>query len=168
MTTGWKLLTSDGRPPIQGGDAIDLSILPITLPVVACDDSDVECSFGYNFVREIETGFKIAGLWRTGRPNVILAVEAEEVYERGEKLRTPSLRLVRRATDAEIQDALRKFSVCFGPHADVMAAEQGAWWQALQRPHRNKEGVVRGLQEALESRGLNWQLREFEGPGEAR
>ena len=101
----WKILTSDGRPPMQGGDPI-FDSLPCLLPAVPCDTGPAVCAHGWNFVRNIETGFKIAGLWRTGRPNVVLAVEpVGDHVERGDKLRAAQLRLLRHATEDEIKAA---------------------------------------------------------------
>ena len=61
---------------------------PYQLPSVDLDTSDAECSYGWNFVRDIETGFKIVGMWRTGRPNAVISVEADlDAIERGTKCR---------------------------------------------------------------------------------
>ncbi len=159
----WKLLTHDYRPPLQGGEPIwDGKALPFSLPRVHCDSSSVECGAGWNFVRTIEDGFRIAGLWRDGRPATVLAVEPDGKYfERGNKLRCASLSLVRRATDDEVYSAIGEFSKVFGAHAEAMALEQRLWWQALGRPLLDPGAVVIGLQAALDARGLQWRLKEF-------
>ena len=169
LTTGWKILDSNFRPPIQGGAPLfDGHTFPTSLPPVLCDSSDKECSFGYNFVRDIETGFKIAGLWLTGRSNAIIAVEADEAYRRGDKLRAPSLNLLRHASKEEVRAALGRFSLCFGKHAEAMAEEQWLWYQALGRPLNNRAQVVVGLETALEARELKWTLKEFPSARDAR
>ena len=101
---GWKLLTSDFRPPIQGGDPVFDGAYPHVLPTVKLDTSNAECSFGWNYSPTIEAGFNLAGLWRTGRPNAVVLVEpSADAIQRGDKWRTSSLTLVRHATDDEIR-----------------------------------------------------------------
>ncbi len=166
---GWKILTSDLRPPLQGGEPIFDGKYPCQLPTVDCDQSTTECSYGWNFVRDIETGFKIAGLWRTGRPNAVIAVTANgDAVKRGNKCRSSSLNLVRAASPEEIQTALMRFSKCFGDHQQAMADEQWAWWQALQRPYHERDKVIDGLKSAIKARELNWTLKEFESARAAR
>ena len=54
--TYWKLLTHDFRPPVQQGEPVwDGLTLPFQLPTVRLDASDVECSFGWNFVEDLAT-----------------------------------------------------------------------------------------------------------------
>jgi hypothetical protein len=163
MTRGWKLLTHDFRPPIRGGDPLfDGVTFPIILPPVECDTSEKECSFGYNFVGNIDTGLNIAGFWRSGRPNAIIEVEAESPLERGAKLRAPSLTLLRHATADEIRSGIGRYSVShFGSHAEAMAEEQWLWYEALARPLRNREAVIAGLEAALTACDLKWTLREY-------
>ena len=167
----WKILTHDFRPPIQGGDPLcDGRTWPVTLPDVPLDRSSSECAVlgGWHFGRSIETALKIGGMWTTGRPSVVVAVEpAGDMIERGDKCRAASLRLLRIATEDEIADAIRRFSAVFSPHADRMAEEQIAWRAALARPKRNVEAVECGLRAALEARKLIWELKRFDSARDA-
>lgn len=107
VVKGWKILTHDYRPPLQGGDPVCDGTLPYELPKVNLDRSDNECSHGWNFCREIRSGWKIAGMWRTGRPCKVIRVEAlGDHVERGDKLRAEQLGLIRLATDEEIYAAI--------------------------------------------------------------
>jgi hypothetical protein len=158
----WKLLTSDLRPPIQGGGPLFDGQLPYLLPEVDVNSTDAECGRGWNFVRNIETGFSIAGMWRTRRPNAVLLVEPSDGWvERGNKCRAAQLNLVRHATDEEIKSGLLAFSKSFGAHHNQMAEEQWQWWTALKRPCRDRDKVITGLQLALKRRGLDWFLKEY-------
>ncbi len=167
---GWKLLTHDFRPPIQGGAPLfDGVTFPYTLPTVDCDTSGRHCSFGWNFVHTIADGFHIAEMWPTGRPCAVLQVEADAPLERGDShtrysvtmLRSPDLTLLRHATDDEIRTAIYDFSAIFGDLRDAMAAERWLWWQALKRPHRDRTAVEAGLRKMLDARRLDWELQEF-------
>ncbi len=168
--THFKVLTSDYRPPLQGGKPIwDGVTLPFTLPSVTLDRSDAECSNGWNYTDDLATALRIAGLWPTGRPSVALMVEpAADGIARGEKRRASSLTLVRQATDDEIADAIHALSAPFGEHQDTMAAEQVAWRMALRRPRRDEEAVVAGLTAALAARSLPWTLAKFDSARAAR
>lgn len=169
MTTGWKFLTHDLRPPVRGGDPVFDGALPCVLPTVRCDQSDAECSYGWNFLGDIQTGFSIAGMWKDGRPRAVFAVEANDAIRRGDKWRAPQLTLTRRATDAEIQAALLEFSKPFGEHRATMANEQWLWWQALGRPQWDKARVESALKIALDARGLGaWTLDEKQDARAAR
>ena len=166
---GWKILTSDFRPPVQSGDPLfDGKTFPRLLPSVELDQSDRECGRGWNFVADIETGFKIAGLWRSGKPNAVIQIEAEGAIRRRDKLRARSLTLLRHATDDEIHAALLRFSKPFGAHQEAMAEEQWLWWQALKRPSYDARKVEAYLREALVSRALDWKLKQFSDAGAAR
>jgi len=161
----WKILNSRFEPPLQGGAAIcDGKTWPVTLPTVPLDRSGSECGAkgGWHFCRSIEAALKIAGFWRTGRPNAILAVDpVGDVIERADKCRAASLQLIRMATEDEIQAAILRFSAPFGAHAEAMAQEQWLWYQALGRPKHDRVAVLAGLQAALIARSLPWTLREF-------
>ena len=162
--TYFKVLDSEYRPPIQGGDPIwDGSTLPYDLPLTELDESDEACAAGWNFTDDLAGAFKITGLWKTGRPSLALAVEPIGTYVcRGNKLRSGRLRLLRRATHDEIARAIRRMSEPFGAHAEAMADEQLAWYVALGRPQHDPAAVERGLRTALAARGLNyWTLRAF-------
>ena len=121
MIQGWKILMPDFRPPLQGGSPIFDGTFPVTTAKIECDTGPAICSHGWNFTKELETGFRIAGFWPTGRPNVAVMVETESAIERGDKLRTEQLNLLRFATHDEIRAAIQRFSVVFGAHQDAMA-----------------------------------------------
>ena len=164
----WKVLTHDYRPPIQGGEPL-FSELPCVLPTVELDCGDSDCAAGWNFVDDLAIGIQIAGLWRTGRPNVFVAVEpSADVIRRGQKLRSSGLTVTRFATDVEIQDAILRFSAPFSPHTEAMAQEQWLWYQAIGRPLRDREAVIAGLRAAIDARNLPWTLKEYPTARDAR
>ena len=162
----WKLLTHDYRPPIRGGEPLwDGVTLPFALPTVKVNKGRADCAAGWNSVRDLAAGLRIAGLWSTGRPAVILVVEPTgTVVERGDKTRSSGLTIVRRATDAEILDGLRDLSAPFTPHVERMAASQMDWYRALGRPVRDPAAVETHLRAALVARGLGWTLRQADDP----
>ena len=89
---GFKIFTHDLRPPIQGGAPVWNGKLPFEFPTVELDESTDECGAGWNFVKDIKTGLKIARLWPTGRPSRVFSVEATgKVVERCDKIRTDKL-----------------------------------------------------------------------------
>ena len=65
---GFKVFTHDLRPPIQGGAPVWNGKLPFEFPTVELDESTDECGAGWNFVKDIKTGLKIAGLWAAKNP----------------------------------------------------------------------------------------------------
>ena len=161
----WKILTHDFRPPIQGGDPLcDGRTWPVKLPDVPLDRSSSECGVvgSWHFCRSIEAALKLGGMWPSGRPSAVVAVEPlGDIIERGDKCRAAWMRLLRTATDDEIADAIRRFSAMFAPHADRMAEEQIAWRAALSRPERNVAAVECGLRLALDARKLGWSVKQF-------
>lgn len=166
VRTGWKILTHEGRSPLQGGPPIlnDGQPLPRTLPVVALDTGPEDCAAGWNYVADIETGWRIAGMWPTGWPSRVLAVEASaDAIERQNKRRASQLTLVREATREELRGAFQNFSAIFGAHADRMASEQAAWHLALGRPDDDAAEVEAHLALALSARQLPWTLRRYQG-----
>lgn len=169
LRKGWKILTHDGRSPWQGGNPILNGPLPVTLPTVALDTGPNECAAGWNYVADIKTGWRIAGMWPTGYPSRVIAVEAsKDAIERGTKRRASSLTLLREASRQEITDAFARFSVPFGTYAARLADEQFAWWQALGRPERNVAEVEAHLALALSARQLPWSLRRYKTARTAR
>ena len=159
---GWKVTTHDLRPPVRGGDPIWSGETPFTLPRVECDSGEAECSRGWNFTLAPETALRIAGLWPTGWPSRLWRVEANgEAIQRGDKCRSHVLHIEREATEPEVQGAIERFSVVFGAHALDMAREQILWREALSRPDRDEEAVIRGLEITLKARGLDWKLKHF-------
>jgi hypothetical protein len=168
--TYYKVLTHDFRPPLQGGEPIwDGVTLPFTLPQVALDTTDDECAAGWNCCACLLDALKLTGFWRSGRPVVPLVVEpSPDLVTRGTKSRASQLTIVRRATGAEIADAITDFSAVFGEHAAVMAAEQIAWYEALGRPLHDEAAVEAGLRAALAARGLgDWRLERHADAGAA-
>lgn len=174
MTTdlrrGWKILTHDGRSPLQGGPPLLNGSLPVVLPTVPLDTGSVDCAAGWNYVAHIAMGWQIVGLWPTGRPSRVLAVEASsDAIERGQKRRASSLTLVREATQKEIQAALKQFSRPFGDHVTRMTHEQAQWWIALSRPFHDVAEVEAQLALALSAReSASWTLRKYETARAAR
>ena len=158
--TYYKIFTHDYHSPIRGGDPVWDGTFPYKLPTVQLDTSDQECSAGWNFTADLAVGFRIAGLWPTGRPSLAVVVEpSADAIQRGEKWRSSGLMILRLATANEINEALEVLSTPFGKHASVMVRGQLAWRHALSRPKRDYDVLMRGLQEALKVRGLKWQIK---------
>lgn len=160
---GWKIFTHDRRSPIQGGPPVWDGTYPYDLPEVELDRSSAECAPGWNFTSDIETGFRIAGMWPTDWPSVVVRVEAEDAIQRGDKYRATTLHLLRDATEKEIEASIYRMSSVFGKHADVMADAQIQWRQALARPNHDEAKVEHGLRKALAVRGLDWYVMQYKG-----
>ena len=135
----YKIVTHDLRPPLQSGDPIwDGKTLPFILPTVRLDTSDAECGSGWNYVSDLATGFRIAGLWPTGRPSRVLIVEPDNTHlQRNDKCRAASLTILREAAITEIEEGIVILSMPFGKYAEEMVKEQIAWRRALARPRRD-------------------------------
>ena len=161
---GYKILTHDYRSPIQGGLPLwDGHTLPVDLPRVECDAGPDECAAGWNFVadEDLAHGFALVGLWPTGRPSIVLRVEAgPDAICRGRKCRSARLRLIEPATDAVIDAAIDQLCAPF-PHGAAIAEETRRWRAALARPAYDPRRVEMALGEALAARGLSWSLRRF-------
>jgi hypothetical protein len=166
---GYKIFTHDLCSPIQGGTPVWDGETPYDLPTVELDHSPKKCAEGWNFTEDIETGLRIAGMWPNGWPSRVFAVETTgEVIVREEKRRTDQLRILHEVDEAEINEAIFRFSTLFGPHQQRMADSQIAWRRALGRPFHDPDKAQEGLREALRARGLTWQLREFKSASDAR
>lgn len=168
---GFKIFTHDWRSPLQGGYPLlhDDVQLPFILPTVEVDTSSQECGKGWNFCRSIQDAAAIAGFWSTGRPSKIVLVTAlDQVYERGQKIRTSKLEITRLATDEEIQDSMLVLS-SWSKNSQHLADEQWKWYVALGSPAHNKKIVQQSLHEALLYRGLtDWQPKEYRTARAAR
>jgi hypothetical protein len=100
---------------------------------------------------------------------VLLRVRAEdEVFERGDKCRTSTLRILGQASDSTLRRAVHELSKPFGAHAAQMARDQLAWRRALARPRMDVAAIERGLAQALSARGLDWSLRRYRTAQAAR
>ncbi len=161
--SGWKVFAHDGSSPVRGGAPVWDGTLPCDLPKVALDTSSVECGAGWNYTYRLADALRVAGLWPTGRPSiVVLVTPGEDAITRGDKSRASTLRLERLATEAEIRAGIEDLSAVFSPHAQAMAAEQIAWRNALGRPRYDPVAVEAGVRIALASRNLPWQPKRFE------
>jgi hypothetical protein len=162
----YKVLTHDLRSPIQGSDPLfDASWLPYQLPHVDVDTSDDECGAGWNACRDAATALRIGGMWPDGRPSRVFELHAvsDHVVERGDKLRAATWYVRRELGEDEIEQVISDWTATWaGEHSADMTHEQMAWRRALARPHRDETAVVRGLQAALDVRGLGWSLRKYE------
>lgn len=167
---GYKVFTHDLCSPIQGGFPVWDGTRPFELPKVKTDQSKATCGAGWNFVKSVATGLKIAGMWPNGRPSRVFLVESTtRVYARGDKLRTGQLVVIEEVTEEAINAAIYEFSAVCGNHAKHMAESQIAWRHALSRPHHNIGRIEEGLREALNVRDLsNWKLKRFESVRETR
>ena len=163
QATFFKLLTHDFRSPIQGGAPIwDGKTFPFKLNGVTLDKGDQECAEGWNFVDSIEAGFRIVGMWPTGRPSAVLVVHpSRDRIQRGNKWRSSKLTIERFATGDEINSAIERFSGVFKGFEKEMAHEQILWREALSRPLRDINKVTESLYIALKKRGLDWKLKEY-------
>jgi hypothetical protein len=165
----YKIFTHDFCSPLQKGKPVWDGSVPFDLPQVALDTSDAECAAGWNFVDSIGGGFKIAGMWPTGRPAVVAVVQANgDAIHRNNKWRSSTLKITRIAREIEIAQAIQSFSEVFGEHKNEMANEQIAWRYALGRPENKKEAVVENLEKALAHRDLKWKLKEYKTAWDAR
>lgn len=155
---GYKALTWTYRPPIQGGAPVFDGRLPCELPVVELDTSDAECASGWNFTKAPETALTIAGFWPDGWPIRLFEIEADDsAIVRGDKCRAAQITLVEEVPVIPVIEKLSKR--WFPSHANVMALEQIAWYEALGRPMHDSAKVEEFLYEALSARGLNWALK---------
>ena len=162
--TAFKVLAHDFSPPIQGGAPVwDGVTLPFEMPEVTLDTSMEECAAGWNYTQTLAQALKVTGFWKAGRPSVCLNVApSSDGITRGDKSRCSRLTILSRCTREEVLAALREMSEPFGEHADRMAESQFAWMHALARPNREKAVVEACLQTALDARGLDCEIREYE------
>ena len=167
---GYKVFTHDGRPPFRGGDPVwDGKTVPYEIHAPHLDTSLSECGAGINYCASIEQAWQIAGMWPTGRPSVVVRVEAsKDAIERGNKRRCSQLTVIERCGEPELRAALLRFSSLFGEHAQTMADSQWEWMVAFERSRRNVRDVERGLRTALKIRELDWKLKRFDTTREAR
>ena len=126
---GYKCLTHDYRPPIQGGDPIWSGNSGEETPTVGLDTSDADCGTGggWHFCREPETALVIAGLWPNGRPSVVVEIETVGAWvERQDKCRAEQLRFGRQLPEAEVEQLVAKLSSKWFPseYRDRMAQSQ--------------------------------------------
>ena len=159
---GWKVLTHDYRPPVQGGSPL-FTTLPESWvsPVVSVDLSAKECGVGWNFCRSAATAFRIAGLWPNGRPSTLFAVtDAEHLVERADKCRAASISM-RPATATECADAIWEHCQSFGTHQRAMADAVWAWGRALGRRDPQPSRIESDLTACLKARGLPWSLKRY-------
>jgi len=164
MSAGWKVTTHDLRPPVRVGEPIWDGTTPFTLPYTKLDTGPNECAAGWNFCEHAHQALQIGGLWPDGRPSRLWLVDSGlgQVVAVNDKRRSASLTILREATDVEVAEAIRELSRPFGAHAQVMVMEQLAWRRALGRPLHDPELVQIGLRAALEQRGLDWELKQYE------
>ena len=168
---GYKVFTHDLRPPIQGGEPVWNGKVPFELPEVKLDESDEECSHGWNFTEDIKTGLTIAGFWPNGRPSRVFEVEAiGKFVQRKEKIRADKLLVLSEVKEDGINDAIKTLSEkWFGSLAEEMTQSQILWREALGRPLHKISKIEEGLKEALEVRGLKkWKLKKFKTARAAR
>ena len=163
MTIGYKVLTHDYRPPVQGGDPV-WDGKRKTLPKVTLDTGPDDCGAGWNFCADAPTALRIAGLWPDGRPSILLLVKGSvDTIERGDKLRCSKLTILDRCSEDDVRVAVMALSLSFGEHSARMADSQMMWRSALARPERDDAAVEAGLVAALGARGLvGWTLRRFD------
>lgn len=165
----YKVLTSDLRSPIQGGEPVFDGRTPFELPRVEVDTSDEECGEGWNACREPATALLIGGLWPHGRPSRLFVVETSDpVVERGNKVRAATWTITEEVTDVTPHvETLTREVLKAGELTAGLVAEQMAWREALARPQRDEEAVEDGLKLVLETRGMDWSLRRFESVEDA-
>ena len=168
MAEFFKIFNSDYTSPIRGGASGWNGSIPFELPEVDLDTSSKECGRGWNFVNSIANGFKIAGMWRTGRPLIVAIVQpSADAIQRKDKWRASSLKITGMATEEQITRGIEELSEPFGEFKAEMVSEQIAWRYALGRPEYNKEAVVNDLEKALSLRQLHWTVKEFSSAWDA-
>lgn len=170
---GFKILTRDYRPPIQGGDPVwDGETIPFELPKAKLDTSNDDCGAGWNYTEQLAEAITIAGMWPDGSPACCVHVKAsDDRIRRRNKLRCSQLTIVARGEPDEIRAAIAALSSKWfaGEHAEWMSASQWDWYQALGRPDIDEIAVAIDLQAALEARALDgWTLRRYDNVGAAR
>lgn len=162
--TYYKIWRHDYRSPVQS-DAPQVwdGSIPFTLPAVDLDTSSANCGAGWNSVTDLAAGFRLAGLWPSGRPSIVTVIEpTSDVISRGDKHRSSGGVITRLASYAEIAQGITDLSAAFGAHAKTMADSQIAWRTALGRPERDPEAVAMALRAVLGARTLDhWRLRRF-------
>ena len=131
IRSGWKVLTHDLRSPVRGGPPIFDGQCPTTLRAVMLDTGGDNCGAGWNYCEAPEAALTIAGLWPTGRPSRLFAVDGSaDAIERGDK---------RRASDARYQAmVLEQHGRCY-----ICGVEQSML--ALTVDHDHHTGLVRKL-----------------------
>lgn len=166
-TTAYKVFTSDLRSPIRGGEPIWDGSLSHELPTVEVDKSDVECGTGWHACEYLADAVRIGGLWPNGRPGRFFRLEmSAPVIERGDKCRSSTWTILE---EIEPRVAIKAFSLrYFKDLKDEIADEQLAWHAALGRPKRDNAVIEAGLELALQTRGLDWELRRFDSARDAR
>jgi hypothetical protein len=166
---GYKVLTHDYRPPIQGGPPV-WDGKRKTLDKVTLDTGPNSCAPGWHFCAKPEDALRIGGLWPSGRPSVLLHVRgSRDTVERGVKLRCSRLTILGVLDEGEVERAVGRMSEPFGKHAVRMATSQMHWRYALSRPEQDNERVEYSLRTALKHRGLdNWALRHYPTAGAVR
>ena len=162
MTTAYKVFTHDFRSPIQGGDPVWDGSVPFSLPRVKVDSTNSPCGAGWNACHNLRDALRIGGLWPSGRPSVVARVEIAGALLRGDKVRCAEMDIVEILSENEVRVGVSELSGAFGIHAGDMADSQMAWRRALSRPMREECAVKNGLCIALETRGLQWSLRQFD------
>jgi hypothetical protein len=169
MMDGYKVLTYDYRPPIQGGDPV-WDGKRKTLNKVELDTGEKECAAGWNFCRRAHDALRIAGLWPDGYPSVLLRVRGgRDTIERGDKLRCSRLTILGVCSEDEVRKSVYVMSQLFGVHTDVMTDSQMKWRHALARPYCDESAVEAGLRAALDARGPSeWKLHQFATAREVR
>lgn len=160
----YKVTTHDLRPPLQGGDPIWDGRVPYDLPVVEVDPGPGQCRAGWHACTSPERALHIAGLWPGGWPSRLWRVErtVDEIIDRNGDCRAPTWRIVEEIeiTRDILGDMHRPLAGDGLPLADLVG-EVLAWREALARPERDETRVVRGLDESLHARGMDWQLRRY-------
>jgi len=167
---GWKVLTHDYRPPVQGGKPVWDGTAGAVTSKALVDRSEIECGRGWNFTVKPETALRIGGLWPDGRPSRLIRVEAQgEVVVRGDKCRAEQIIFGKEAGPAKVRSAVTALYGQFvEEHRTRMADSTMLWRAALARPVRDEEAVAAGIRAALTARGLDWELVRFPDAWAAR
>ena len=164
-TTAFKVFTHDLRSPIQGGDPVWNGSLPFDLPETEVDRSNSDCGAGWNACREPCDALQIVGMWPNGRPSRMFRLTTHyPVIERGNKLRSATWNI---EEELDVPSIIEHWSEVLAPHSLMMAASQINWWNALARPARSVHTVKTSLSIALKTRGLDWQLKQFDSSWDA-
>lgn len=101
-------------------------------------------------------------------PSRVFRLEtAHEVFERGNKIRSASFDVVAELSEQEIGDVVSELSIPFGEFREQMVLAQMNWRNAFARPGHDENLIKSSLQAALNSRGLDWTIKQYPTSGTA-
>jgi len=151
-TPGFKILTEDFCPPLQGGSPLFTpnTEFPLVLPETVLDTSDSECGAGWNFCEDLDTAFKIIKICgKYGLNRAFRVVGDDTTIKRGDKLRCKQLTII---GECEAED-FRGYQEPSGKQTEFLE------WMLLEKLPFNEEQLIKALQISLEIKKLTrWEV----------